>query len=41
MQFDELSPGLAPVAEPTIMLLVGTGLVGLVGFKRKFGKNEQ
>jgi hypothetical protein len=35
--FDKVSYGTA-VPEPATMLLLGTGLVGLAGFRRKFRK---
>ena len=29
----------APIPEPSTMLLLGSGLIGLVGFRRKFKKS--
>jgi hypothetical protein len=37
MNGGELIP-IEPVPEPSTMLLVGSGLIGLVGFRRKFKK---
>jgi hypothetical protein len=34
----EIPPNASPVPEPATMLLLGSGLVGLIGFRRKFGK---
>ncbi|RPJ39001.1 MAG: PEP-CTERM sorting domain-containing protein [Deltaproteobacteria bacterium] len=28
----------APIPKPATLLLLGSGLVGLIGFRRKFGK---
>lgn len=35
----ERGTGASPVPEPTTMLLLGTGLIGLVGFRKKFKKS--
>lgn len=36
--FDVITESVAPVPEPSTMLLIGTGLIGLMGFRRKFRK---
>ena len=35
---DQVTLGVTPVPEPSTLLLLGSGLVGLIGFRRKFKK---
>ncbi len=40
LSFAVLSPGAAPVPIPSTMLLLGSGLVGLLGLRRRFKKSK-